>query len=155
VGGGYCVSDDPWFLIEKFQTETDIIHLARRIKDQMPAHVVKTIQTVLGKSEKAKITKLGLDYKGNVEDTRKSLALVVLDLIRETNPQFDLGIYDPHVKMEGMGNTNIDNTFENSDLAEVLSPHGESKPLDYSCVGRVIGVGKKVQGFQIGDRVVR
>ena len=47
--GGHCIAVDPWFIIEKYPTDTEIITLSRKINDSMPEYTVEHIRKMVGK----------------------------------------------------------------------------------------------------------
>ncbi|MGB6874124.1 MAG: nucleotide sugar dehydrogenase [Dehalococcoidia bacterium] len=88
--GGHCIPLDPYYLANKareFDFHTRFIELAAEINEHMPYHVVFRILEALntrGKSlSGAKILVLGVAYKKDVEDTRESPALKIIQLLRE------------------------------------------------------------------------
>ena len=88
--GGHCIPLDPYYLANKAREldfHTRFIELAAEINEHMPYHVVSRILELLSISGKslngAKILVLGVAYKKNVEDTRESPALKIIQLLRE------------------------------------------------------------------------
>ncbi|MBN2067043.1 MAG: nucleotide sugar dehydrogenase [Candidatus Diapherotrites archaeon] len=87
--GGHCISQDPYYLIARAQ-ESGFTHrflqLAREINNSMPKHVVSLIMKSLRsagiKPKKAKVVVLGLSYKPDVDDSRESPAIKVIELLR-------------------------------------------------------------------------
>ena len=47
--GGHCIAVDPWFIIEKYPADTEIITLSRKINDSMPEYVVARIRKIIEK----------------------------------------------------------------------------------------------------------
>lgn len=88
--GGHCIPLDPYYLANKareYDFHTRFIELAADINEQMPYYVVSRIMGALnskGKSlKKAKVLVLGVAYKKDVEDTRESPALKLIQLLRQ------------------------------------------------------------------------
>jgi UDP-N-acetyl-D-glucosamine dehydrogenase len=86
--GGHCIPIDPFYLAWKAKqvgVETRFIELAGKINTAMPNYVIQKMIEALntvGKSIKgSKILVLGLAYKKNVDDTRESPSLVIMDLL--------------------------------------------------------------------------
>src|SRR5205085_6014457 len=80
--GGHCIPIDPFYLSWKTRQagiEARFIELAGYINGQMPEFVVNKIQDALNHSEKAlknsHIHVLGVAYKRDIDDVRKSPAL--------------------------------------------------------------------------------
>jgi UDP-N-acetyl-D-glucosamine dehydrogenase len=100
--GGHCIPLDPYYLANKareFDFHTRFIELAAEINEHMPYHVVSRILELLsinGKSlNGAKILVLGVAYKKDVEDTRESPALKIIQLLREKRAEVSYN--DPYV----------------------------------------------------------
>ncbi|GAF90593.1 unnamed protein product, partial [marine sediment metagenome] len=88
--GGHCIPLDPYYLANKAREldfHTRFIELAAEINEHMPYHVVSRVLELLstrGKSlNGAKILVLGVAYKKDVEDSRESPALKIIQLLRE------------------------------------------------------------------------
>jgi UDP-N-acetyl-D-glucosamine dehydrogenase len=100
--GGHCIPLDPYYLANKAREldfHTRFIELAAEINEHMPYHVVSRILEALsarGKSLKgAKILVLGVAYKKDIEDTRESPALKIIQLLREKGAEVSYN--DPYV----------------------------------------------------------
>jgi UDP-N-acetyl-D-glucosamine dehydrogenase len=100
--GGHCIPLDPYYLANKareFDFHTRFIELAAEINEHMPYHVVFRILETLstrGRSlSGAKILVLGVAYKKDVEDTRESPALKIIQLLREKGAEVSYN--DPYV----------------------------------------------------------
>ncbi len=85
--GGHCILIDPYYLAWKareYDFHSDFIELAAETNESMPFYVADRITEVLGingiASSKAKLLILGAAFKGNVEDTRHSPAIKVMEL---------------------------------------------------------------------------
>jgi len=101
--GGHCIPLDPYYLANKAREldfHTRFIELALDINEHMPYHVVDRIMNALnsaGKSLKgAKVLVLGITYKKDIEDTRESPAIKLVDLL--CNKGTDVSYNDPYVK---------------------------------------------------------
>jgi UDP-N-acetyl-D-glucosamine dehydrogenase len=100
--GGHCIPLDPYYLANKAREldfHTRFIELAAEINEHMPYHVVSRILELLsarGKGlNRAKILILGVAYKKDVEDTRESPSLKIIQLLREKGAQVSYN--DPYV----------------------------------------------------------
>jgi len=100
--GGHCIPLDPYYLANKareYDFHTRFIELAAEINEHMPYHVVSRILEALntrGKSlNGAKILVLGVAYKKDVEDTRESPALKIIQLLCEKGAEVSYN--DPYV----------------------------------------------------------
>jgi UDP-N-acetyl-D-glucosamine dehydrogenase len=100
--GGHCIPLDPYYLANKareFDFHTRFIELAAEMNEHMPYHVVFRILEFLNNRGKslngAKILVLGVAYKKDVEDTRESPALKIIQLLREKGAEVSYN--DPYV----------------------------------------------------------
>lgn len=86
--GGHCIPIDPYYLTWKAKQigiETRFIKLAGEINTDMPKYVVQklgeALKTVNKSIKNSKILVLGLSYKKNIDDTRESPSLVIMDML--------------------------------------------------------------------------
>jgi len=102
--GGHCIPVDPFYLTWKareYGMETRFIELAGQINTAMPRVVVDALASALneavGKGLKgAKVLLLGVAYKKNVDDTRESPSLVLIELVEGRGAICDF--HDPHIE---------------------------------------------------------
>lgn len=98
--GGHCISVDPWFLVGDYPDLTNLILTARKINDSMPRHVLGRIRDIMrehGIKDISKVGLYGLAYKENVDDTRESPTLQLLERMDE-HLAFGVKVFDPFVK---------------------------------------------------------
>lgn len=101
--GGHCIPVDPFYLTWKareYGMETRFIELAGQINTSMPRIVVDSLAEALnqaaGKGLKgSRILLLGVAYKKNVDDTRESPSLVLIEAIEQRGANCDF--HDPHI----------------------------------------------------------
>jgi len=101
--GGHCIPIDPFYLTWKareYGITTRFIELAGQINSNMPQHVVaelaRAFDAMTGKGLKsARILVVGVAYKKNVEDTRESPALRLMELLEDRGAV--AAYYDPFV----------------------------------------------------------
>lgn len=101
--GGHCVPIDPFYLTWKareYDVATRFIELAGEINTRMPYLVVDRLATLLDVHGRknlsdASVLILGLAYKKNVEDTRESPSLKLIELIEKRGAR--TAFHDPHV----------------------------------------------------------
>lgn len=100
--GGHCIPIDPFYLTWKaraYDFHTKFIELAGEINTMMPYYVVDKITDALnerGKNIKSsKILVLGLAYKKDVDDTRESPSLKLIELLTEKGAIVDYN--DPYI----------------------------------------------------------
>ncbi len=100
--GGHCIPIDPFYLTWKakeYGINTRFIELAGEINHYMPQWVVGKVVDALndrGKPVKgSRILVLGLAYKKNIDDTRESPAVEIMDLLQAKGA--DVAYSDPHL----------------------------------------------------------
>jgi UDP-N-acetyl-D-mannosaminuronic acid dehydrogenase len=125
--GGHCISVDPWFIISTFENEAKLIAMARKVNDRQPGRVVKKLIVILQGLERPKVTILGVTYKGNIDDTRESPALKIIEGLKEAG--IDYAIYDPHVSSFPCEISGLEEAFTGSDCAVILADHEEFRYL--------------------------
>jgi UDP-N-acetyl-D-glucosamine dehydrogenase len=104
--GGHCIPVDPFYLAWKARQHgftTRFIELAGEINTAMPEWVLRKVTDALNARGRAlrgaRILVLGVAYKPNVDDTRESPALRLLDLLRERGAR--IAYHDPWVPVLG------------------------------------------------------
>ena len=101
--GGHCIPIDPFYLTWKareFGMHTRFIELAGQINSSMPERVIEAVaRAVDEKFQKglngARVLVLGLAYKKNVDDTRESPSLKLIELLERRGTKVEY--YDPYV----------------------------------------------------------
>lgn len=114
--GGHCIPIDPFYLTWKareYDLTTRFIELAGQINTGMPHYVVARLAEALDQLKGrglngARILIVGLSYKKNIEDTRESPSLKLIELIEQRGAKTDY--HDPFA-------TEIPRTREHPDLA--------------------------------------
>ena len=101
--GGHCIPIDPFYLTWKareYGVATRFIELAGEINTAMPRYVLDRLGREMDARfghgfRDARILMIGVAYKKNVDDTRESPALRIMEMLRELGAEVDY--YDPHV----------------------------------------------------------
>jgi UDP-N-acetyl-D-glucosamine dehydrogenase len=101
--GGHCIPIDPFYLTwraREFNMHTRFIELAGQINSAMPERVVEAMAKALDLRARkglngARILVLGLAYKKNIDDTRESPSLRLIELLEQRGAAVDY--HDPHV----------------------------------------------------------
>jgi UDP-N-acetyl-D-glucosamine dehydrogenase len=100
--GGHCIPIDPFYLAwvaRKHQFPTRFIELAGEINTAMPRFVIQKVTEALngrGKAVKgSRVLLLGVAYKRDVDDSRESPALELIDQLLERGAEVSYN--DPHV----------------------------------------------------------
>ena len=122
--GGHCMPIDPFYLTWKareYDFYTEFIELAGKVNENMPYWCLGKITRALNSHEKAlkgsKVVIVGVAYKADIDDTRESPALKLIELLQADGA--DVSYHDPYVA--------------------ALPEHGlESSPLDPAGVDCVV-----------------
>jgi len=101
--GGHCIPIDPFYLTWKareFAIATRFIELAGEINTAMPERVVeKTLAVLRERSGRAasgaRILIVGVAYKKNVDDTRESPALTIMEVLERHGAK--VAFHDPYL----------------------------------------------------------
>lgn len=140
--GGHCLPCDPIYLSWKARNhgfEARLIELAADINSRMPHYVVDKIIDALNERKKSlkgsKVLVIGVTYKKDINDTRESPALTIMDSLLEKEAK--LQYHDPLVsdfQVDGLKLKSIDLTKENigsSDCVVILTDHSN---VDYKLI---------------------
>ncbi len=102
--GGHCIPIDPYYLkwvAEKNNVKANFIELSAKINNSMPYYVVNKVIFALKKYNKiivnSNILIIGVSYKKNVDDTRESPSLKIIEILKRHKAKVDY--YDPFVPL--------------------------------------------------------
>lgn len=140
--GGHCISVDPWFLVGDFPMYAKLIKQARLINDAMPEYVLRRMREIMkkeGLTDLSRIGLYGLTYKENVDDTRESPTLQLLESM-ENHLASGLKVYDPFVKEKITENQYFDlQSFLNDvDMVVIMVGHDEIKQNFDRLKGKIV-----------------
>lgn len=127
--GGHCISVDPWFLVGDYPGLANIILAARKINDSMPEFVLERTRDIMKKhniTDTARVGFYGLTYKENVDDTRESPTLQLLESM-DKHLSGNVKVYDPYVKEKVADNQyfDFDEFLDMIDIIVVMVGHTE------------------------------
>ncbi len=131
--GGHCLAVDPWFIVEKFPEDSNIIRTAREINDYKPHWIVEKIEKEVkekypNREKEITIGILGLSYKPNIDDLRESPSIEIALCLKEKG--YNIVGCEPNVKKEeikGIKNLSLEETLEKSDYLVLTLAHDEFK----------------------------
>lgn len=113
--GGHCIPDDPLYLYWKARHHgfsSKFIKLSADINSGMPAYAVGRLRDILKARKKAlkgaRILVLGVTYKKDVRDLRKSPPLTVINLLKAEKAEVDY--HDPiipYLKIQGIDQESV------------------------------------------------
>jgi len=154
--GGHCIPVYPYFIINTVNSSTDMLRLARRINDGMPAYTVDLLEDALGEIEVgisgARVLLLGVTYRGDVNETRFSPAIDVISELKERGAE--VFAYDPVLgsEVERFGATPCDlNSIDTIDAILIASDHAGFKEIDWDMLDRRMRHKVVVDGRNILD----
>ena len=138
--GGHCIPEDPLYLYWKakhYDFSCKFIKLAADTNHNMPAYAVTRLKEMLGKSFKnARVLVLGVTYKKDVKDLRKSPSLSLIELLQK---QTRVDYYDPlvtFVKLGGLDIKSIDLTPATIKKYDVVMVAVDHSAVDYDLIYR-------------------
>ncbi len=133
--GGHCILIDPYYLewaARKYDFQTHFITLAAEINENMPYYVKDMILREINKLPiammDAKILILGVAFKRDVDDTRHSPAIRIMELLMEEGLQ-NLMYNDPHVPFVEVNGNRLSSKkltpslLSNSDCVVITTDH--------------------------------
>ena len=135
--GGHCMPIDPFYLTWKareYDFYTEFIELAGKVNENMPYWCLGKIARALNSQERAlkgsKVLLLGVSYKADIDDTRESPALKLLELLRDEGAE--VSYHDPFVPAlakEGLSSVPLD--VSAADCVVIVTAHSD---IDYEAL---------------------
>lgn len=127
--GGHCISVDPWFLVGDYPGLANLILTARRENDSMPAFVLERVSKIMkdnAMTDYSRVGLYGLTYKENVDDTRESPTLQLVEIMKKSLSA-PLKSYDPYVKHNIVANQyhDLNKFLSEVDLVIIMVGHDE------------------------------
>ena len=166
--GGHCLPIDPFYLSWKARQngfEARFIELAGQVNAYMPIYVVSKITDALNDRSKSvkgsKILILGVAYKQNVNDTRESPALDIINILRKKGAEVLYSDhYVPQLKADDYNLVSQElreELLKNIDCAVIVTNHSD---FDYryivSHVPLVVDTRNATKGINAGkEKVVK
>ena len=154
--GGHCIGVDPYYLTHKAQElgyNPEIILAGRRLNDNMGFYVAnRTIKLMIKKGHTiagSRVLVLGITFKENCPDIRKSRVIDVINEFRDFSCKVD--VYDPwadhaEVKHE-YGVDLIDRPSDNYDAVVLAVAHDQFKETDIRAFGHAEAVFYDIKGL--------
>ncbi len=132
--GGHCILIDPYYLAWKareYDFHSNFIELAAETNENMPFAVAAKTMEVLGTNgipaSRARLLILGAAFKRDVEDTRHSPAIKVMEILENKVKKIDY--HDPHVPEFMLNSRRISSVpltaarLRSADLVMILTDH--------------------------------
>ena len=135
--GGHCLAIDPWFLTEG-TFNAQLITTARNINDNMPNYAfLLTKQLIDPDISFPAVTILGVAYKGNVDDSRKTPALKFIQLTEKQG--YKIKIHDPHCDEFAEGELlSLEEAVKDSDCIVLITDHDIFKEIDPVKIAKLV-----------------
>ena len=144
--GGHCLPIDPFYLTwraKQFGIDTRFIELAGEVNTAMPDFVVSKAMETLDEYGQplagSKVLLMGLAYKKNVDDTRESPALVLMEKLESMGVQVTYN--DPyiptilpsrkHSDLAGRKSVPVDSQ---ADLIVIVTDHDVYREIDFAAL---------------------
>lgn len=137
--GGHCIPKDPLYLYWKakhFGFRSRFIKLASDIINDMPGYVVERVEEILGSKKislkRARILVVGVTYKKDILDLRKSPPLDIILTLQKRN--IAVSYFDPIIPYLKLGHVNLKSiefrkdALEKFDCAIIATDHSN---VDY------------------------
>ncbi|ANS76814.1 UDP-N-acetyl-D-glucosamine dehydrogenase [Paenibacillus yonginensis] len=98
--GGHCIPVDPLYLqwrAKQFGATSSFIAASREINHRMPRYIVERIKEALSRESLSgvKILVVGVAFKPNIDDTRESSAIQLIECLQQDGAA--VSYYDPYV----------------------------------------------------------
>jgi len=137
--GGHCIPLDPFYLSWKAREVdfyTEFIELAGKVNENMPRFCALKVQRALNDHSRSvrgsRILILGVAYKADIDDTRESPALKLIELLQGDGAL--VSYHDPHVphlpELQ-LSSVALEAALEHADCTVVATAHST---LDYTDV---------------------
>lgn len=143
--GGHCLAVDPWFIVEKFPEESNVIREARLINTYKPRFITTKVEEKINNDKTKIIGVLGLAYKPDIDDLRESPAMELAEILRDKG--YEVIACEPNVEkkeVKGFDLYSLKEIIAKSDYLVLAQGHaefknkiGKLKNLDniYDCMG--------------------
>ena len=135
--GGHCIAVDPWFIVGSVPDRARLIRTAREVNDSKPHFVVDQVLERAERFKKPVVACLGLAFKPDVDDTRESPAVEVVELLAGRDELDSILVADPNLtempaRMRGLAKARFCDMFEavrDADIIVFLQAHSAFKRI--------------------------
>jgi UDP-N-acetyl-D-glucosamine dehydrogenase len=160
--GGHCIPEDPLYLYWKAKHHDfscKFIKLAADTNTHMPAYAVERVKKLVNKPfKKARVLVLGVTYKKDVKDLRKSPAIRLVELLnKETGVDYHDPII-PYLKIDGLDMQSVDLTPANLKRYDVVVVAVDHTAVNYDLIlknARCIFDTRNVYKSKVDKKVVK
>lgn len=147
--GGHCIPKDPFYMLHAAKLagkQLKIVEAAVLLNQQMPIFIAARIEQALsntGKSmNRARIAVLGLGYKRNMSDSRRSPAVPLISELSSRGAQ--VGAYDPLVshsadKLLSEKRVNsLEEAVQGADVIVLVTDHDAFRRIDLAKIRKYL-----------------
>ncbi len=139
--GGHCVAIDPWFIVNSSPKDSALIKTARKINDKKTKYLTSKIYEVIMLHKNPTVAFFGATYKNDVDDTRESPALKIIDSIAAkcssrillVDPQLNT-VPTPLKKYSHLNMVKISDAIETADILIILVKHHEFTKIKWELI---------------------
>lgn len=129
--GGHCISVDPWFLVGDYPSLAKVIDESMKTNDTMPDFVLNRIYEIMRENnitEPSRVGLYGLSYKENVDDSRESPTIQLLES-QERHLGSPIKSYDPYFEKDIVPNQyhDFEKFLADTDLVVIMVSHSHIK----------------------------
>lgn len=138
--GGHCIPEDIHYLINAVEdndnVDMQIFKESVKINENMPQYalckLLKSINQNGDNIESLKVVMLGISYKANTDDMRRSQALVLLEMVKKHNP--NVIVFDPIVDniQKSKNKSKLSKLLKDANVVIVGCPHKEFLEINFS-----------------------
>lgn len=130
--GGHCIPEDVHYLIDSIENvDMSLFRESVNINESMPNYALNKLKQIITDNkdniEDLRIVMLGISYKPNSDDTRRSQAIVLYNLLKEINK--NTIYFDPIVEEKETG---LDNILNNVDVVIIGCAHDTFLNIDFN-----------------------
>ena len=128
--GGHCLPKDSVFLAAAAPQAASLIVEGRRINNAQPTRIVDRALSLLEEAHippPAKVTIMGVAYRGGVEDTRETPAAPIVHGLQRAG--IHAVVCDPYVQQFEVPVSPIEEAVSGSDLLVFVTDHAEYRTL--------------------------
>lgn len=134
--GGHCIAVDPWFIVSSSPEQARLIRTAREVNDSKPHFVVEQVLASAERFKRPVISCLGLAFKPDVDDTRESPAIGIVQGLHRAGVG-KLLIADPNLhsmppSLKGLDNisfVDFNEAVREADIVVILMAHSAFRKL--------------------------
>ena len=122
--GGHCLAVDPWFIVEKFPKEANVIRESREINDFKPEYIANKVDGILNYNKGMTIGVLGLAYKPDIDDLRESPAMEIVKELHADAYGAKLLVVEPNIsEHREYSLTDASDAYTQADIVVFLTAH--------------------------------